>query len=64
VFKKGKSIIIGDCLIKDDQDRPVLRCTATFLIVTEKEKSARKPKEQPAVLPETKKEDARQAHLF
>ena len=64
VFKKGKSIIIGDCLIKDDRDRPVLRCTATFLIVTEKEKLVRKPKEQAAVLPDTKKEDARQTHLF
>ncbi|HOO40044.1 MAG TPA: PaaI family thioesterase [Syntrophales bacterium] len=64
VFKKGKSIIIGDCLIKNDQDRPVLRCTATFLIVTEKEKPARKTKEQPIVAPETKKEDNRQTQLF
>ena len=64
VFKKGKSIIIGDCLIKDDQDRAVLRCTATFLIVTEKAKLPRKQADPPPVEPPPKKEDDRQAHLF
>jgi uncharacterized protein (TIGR00369 family) len=64
VFQKGKSIIIGDCLIKDDQNRAVLRCTATFLIVTEKAKPNRKHEEPPAVDPTSKKETDRQAHLF
>ena len=64
VFKKGKSIIIGDCLIRDDQNRPVLRCTATFLIVKEKEKPPRKQAEPPPVEPAPKKDDDRQANLF
>jgi hypothetical protein len=64
VFQKGKSIIIGDCLIKDDQDRAVLRCTATFLIVTGKAKPPRKQVEPPPIDSTPKKDDDRQAHLF
>jgi len=32
IFKKGRTLIIGDCLVKDENDRDVLRCTATFLM--------------------------------
>jgi len=64
VFKKGKSIIIGDCLIKSDQDRPVLRCTATFLVVADKTKPPRKNEKTSPVDPTTKKEDDRQTNLF
>jgi uncharacterized protein (TIGR00369 family) len=64
VFKKGKFIIIGDCLLKDNQDRVVLRCTATFLIFTEKAKPARKQADPPPVALAPKKEDDRQTHLF
>jgi uncharacterized protein (TIGR00369 family) len=32
IFKKGRTLIIGDCLVKDEDDRAVLRCTATFLM--------------------------------
>ncbi|MCX5856149.1 MAG: PaaI family thioesterase [Deltaproteobacteria bacterium] len=31
VFKKGRTLIIGDCLVKNDNGRDVLRCAATFL---------------------------------
>jgi uncharacterized protein (TIGR00369 family) len=31
VFKKGRTLIIGDCLVKNDNGRDILRCTATFL---------------------------------
>ena len=31
VFKKGRTLIIGDCLVKDEKGKDVLRCTATFL---------------------------------
>jgi uncharacterized protein (TIGR00369 family) len=65
VFKKGKSIIIGDCLIQGDQERPILRCTATFLVVTEKAKTSRKQPEAPAaVTPLPRREDERQTNLF
>jgi uncharacterized protein (TIGR00369 family) len=64
VFQKGKSIIIGDCLIKDNQGRAVLRCTATFLIVTEKAKPSRKHEEPATTDPPSKKENDRQANLF
>ena len=57
VFKKGKSIIIGDCLICDDQERAVLRCTATFLVVTDKAKTGRKHQDPPAVIPTPRKKD-------
>jgi uncharacterized protein (TIGR00369 family) len=32
IFKKGRTLIIGDCLVKDENSRDVLRCTATFLM--------------------------------
>ncbi|HPJ95818.1 MAG TPA: PaaI family thioesterase [Syntrophales bacterium] len=64
VFKKGRSIIIGDCLIKDDQGRPVLRCTATFLVVAEKAQPPRKDEKTTPVGPTQKKEDDRQTNLF
>jgi hypothetical protein len=32
IFKKGRTLIIGDCLVKDENDRDVLRSTATFLM--------------------------------
>ncbi|MBN1545368.1 MAG: PaaI family thioesterase [Syntrophaceae bacterium] len=64
VFKKGKSIIIGDCLIRDSQDRPVLRCTATFLVVMENPKTGRRHQESPATPPAPRREDERQTNLF
>lgn len=64
VFKKGRSIIIGDCLIRDDQNHPVLRCTATFLVIREKENAARRKTAPEPVEPASKKEDDRQTHLF
>ena len=33
VFKKGSSLIIGDCLITDDQGRNICRVSATFLVL-------------------------------
>jgi len=39
VFKKGRTLIIGDCLVKDNNDRDVLRCTATFLTFSDKKDS-------------------------
>ena len=36
IFKKGRTLIIGDCLVKDVNGRDVLRCTATFLMFPEK----------------------------
>jgi uncharacterized protein (TIGR00369 family) len=36
IFKKGRTLIIGDCLVKDENDRDVLRCTATFLMFSDK----------------------------
>ncbi|MCX7981668.1 MAG: PaaI family thioesterase [Syntrophales bacterium] len=32
VFKKGRTIAIGDCLVKDEDERNLLRVTATFMI--------------------------------
>ncbi|NLN60552.1 MAG: PaaI family thioesterase [Deltaproteobacteria bacterium] len=64
VFKKGRSIIVGDCLIRDDQERQILRCTATFLVVAEKTKPSRKDEETPPADPAIKKENDRQANLF
>jgi acyl-CoA thioesterase len=31
VFKKGRTLIIGDCLVTNGENREVLRCSATFL---------------------------------
>jgi uncharacterized protein (TIGR00369 family) len=33
VFKKGRTLIVGDCLVNDDQGRAIVRCTATFLVM-------------------------------
>ena len=35
IFKKGRTLIIGDCLVKDENGKDVLRCTATFLMFSE-----------------------------
>ena len=40
VFKKGRTLIIGDCLVKNGENREVLRCSATFLAFPDKEGSA------------------------
>jgi uncharacterized protein (TIGR00369 family) len=39
VFKKGRTIIIGDCLVKNGENRDVLRCSATFMVFTSKGES-------------------------
>ena len=39
IFKKGRTLIIGDCLVKDENGKDVLRCTATFLIFPDKKGS-------------------------
>jgi uncharacterized protein (TIGR00369 family) len=33
VFKKGQSLIIGDCLVTDDKGRNICRVSATFLLL-------------------------------
>lgn len=38
VFKKGKSLIVGDCLVKDDKGKNLCRVSATFLLLKKKEK--------------------------
>jgi acyl-CoA thioesterase len=38
VFKKGDSLIIGDCLVTDDRSRNICRVSATFLLLKKKEK--------------------------
>ena len=40
VFKKGRTLIIGDCLVRNGGNREVLRCSATFLAFPGKEASA------------------------
>lgn len=40
IFKKGRTLIIGDCLVKNGENREVLRCSATFLEFPDKEESA------------------------
>lgn len=37
VFKKGKSLIIGDCLVTDDKGKNICRVSATFLLLKKKE---------------------------
>jgi len=32
IFKKGRSIVISDCLVTNDDGKPLSRSTATFLI--------------------------------
>jgi len=39
VFKRGRTLIIGDCLVKNGENREVLRCSATFLAFSNKEES-------------------------
>ena len=39
VFRKGRTLIIGDCLVKDKRGKDVLRCSATFLTYPEKKES-------------------------
>jgi len=36
VFKKGKSLIIGDCLVSDDKEKNICRVSATFLLLKKK----------------------------
>jgi uncharacterized protein (TIGR00369 family) len=36
VFKKGKSLIIGDCLVTDDKGKNICRVSATFLLLHNK----------------------------
>ena len=36
VFKKGQSLIIGDCLVTDSKDRNVCRVSATFMLLKKK----------------------------
>ncbi|MEN6374133.1 MAG: PaaI family thioesterase [Smithella sp.] len=36
VFKKGSSLIIGDCLVTDDQGKNICRVSATFLLLKSK----------------------------
>jgi len=33
VFKKGQSLIIGDCLVTDDKEKNICRVSATFLLL-------------------------------
>lgn len=40
VFKKGRSLVIGDCLVTDDQGRNVCRVSATFLLLHKKDKES------------------------
>ena len=39
IFKKGRTLIIGDCLVKDENGKDVLRCTATFLMFPDRKGS-------------------------
>jgi len=36
VFKKGQSLIIGDCLVTDNNGKNVCRVSATFLLLKKK----------------------------
>ncbi len=38
VFKKGASLVIGDCLVTDDKGKNICRVSATFLLLKDKEK--------------------------
>jgi acyl-CoA thioesterase len=38
VFKKGNSLVIGDCLVNDDQGKNICRVSATFLMLKKKGK--------------------------
>jgi uncharacterized protein (TIGR00369 family) len=39
VFKRGRTLIIGDCLVMNGKDREVVRCSATFLAFPDKKNS-------------------------
>jgi uncharacterized protein (TIGR00369 family) len=36
IFKKGQSLIIGDCLVTDDKEKNICRVSATFLLLKKK----------------------------
>jgi uncharacterized protein (TIGR00369 family) len=36
VFKKGQSLVIGDCLVTDNKEKNVCRVSATFLLLIKK----------------------------
>jgi len=36
VFKKGQSLVIGDCLVTDNKGKNVCRVSATFLLLKKK----------------------------
>ncbi|MBN1363979.1 MAG: PaaI family thioesterase [Syntrophaceae bacterium] len=36
VFKKGRSLVIGDCLVTDSQGKNICRVSATFLLLRKK----------------------------
>jgi uncharacterized protein (TIGR00369 family) len=38
VFKKGSSLVIGDCLVTDDKGKNICRVSATFLLLKGKAK--------------------------
>lgn len=38
VFKKGKSLIIGDCLVTDHNEKNICRVSATFLLLKKQNK--------------------------
>ncbi|MEN6330558.1 MAG: PaaI family thioesterase [Smithella sp.] len=40
VFKKGSSLIIGDCLVTDDQGKNICRVSATFLLLKSRHRKA------------------------
>jgi len=35
VFKKGRSLILGDCLVTDNTEKNICRVSATFLLLKE-----------------------------
>lgn len=38
VFKKGQSLMIGDCIVTNGQGKNICRVSATFMLLKEKEK--------------------------
>ncbi|MFO7568377.1 MAG: PaaI family thioesterase [Smithellaceae bacterium] len=38
VFKKGRSLIVGDCLVTDDKGKQICRVSATFMLLKSKQK--------------------------
>ena len=39
VFKKGQSLVIGDCLVTDNKGKNICRVSATFLLLSKKKNS-------------------------